>query len=64
MQQVVTRVSGRISNMKAKIKISTGKFLEIEGKVIDKRMIFGRKECLIEGKLLKPIWISTNKISK
>lgn len=50
--------------MKVKIKISTGKELEIEGKILEKRTIFGRKECLIEGKLSKPIWISVDKVRK
>lgn len=47
--------------MKVKLKIATGKVLELEGKVLKKRTIFGRDEVLIEGRLIKPIWVTAEK---
>lgn len=54
-------VNGKANNMKVEIKVSSGKILEINAKVLDKRQMFGRKEVLIEGRLAKPIWITTPK---
>ncbi len=61
MQRQVIRDNGKENNMKVKIKISSGKTLEIEGKILEKREIFGRKEALIDGKLSKPIWVTIPK---
>jgi len=47
--------------MRTKIKLSSGRIIEVEGKIIKKRKMFGREECLIEGRLSKPIWVTGKK---
>lgn len=46
--------------MQINIRLYNGKRLDLEGKIIERRRIFGRDEGLFSGKLVQPIWVRLN----
>lgn len=49
--------------VKAQVRLDSNRSIEIEGKIQDTRVVFGREEYLVDVTKIAPIWITKEKLS-
>lgn len=48
--------------VKAKLRLDSNRFIMVEGKVMDNRVLFGRKEVMVDVTKASPIWLTEEKL--